>query len=245
MFYVGLDLGQRSEHTALAILEAPVYANRLIWVLDDDSKNSHPEAGWVPAGRVQWGDWEYVSYARPADRQTYAIRHLERFPLGTSYPAIVDRVVALMNAQPLAHRSGLFVDSTGVGRPAIEALRAAGLDPYSFTMTGGDVVVRQGKEWRVPKRDLATTVQVLLQERRLQFAAGMPLLDTLRAELQAFEVKLTPQTTDPQALAWREGRNDDLVLAVALCCWVVEADPPVVSRPWTAKDLAAFASWRG
>src|SRR5687768_2316723 len=42
---------------------------------------------------------------------TYAVRHLERFALGTSYPAIVASVKALFAAKPLAG-STLVIDRT-------------------------------------------------------------------------------------------------------------------------------------
>jgi hypothetical protein len=139
-----------------------------------------------------------------------------------------------------------LVDATGVGRPVVDALKAADLEPYAVTITGGDSVIRDGNELRAPKRDLAMCIQVLLQERRLSFAAGLALLDVLKNELQSFEVKINPQTAHDSYLAWREGAHDDLVLAVALAAWAATVDPPVISRRWTQSDLKVLisASWR-
>ncbi len=59
----------------------------------------------------------------------YLVRHLERLPLGTSYPevgrrvaAVVTEVVAKTGSEPI-----LYVDATGVGTPVVDALRGAGV----------------------------------------------------------------------------------------------------------------------
>jgi hypothetical protein len=56
------------------------------------------------------------------DAVHHAVRHLERFPLGTSYLAIADRLDALFKDQ---EREGgmLVADRTGVGAPVIDLLR--------------------------------------------------------------------------------------------------------------------------
>jgi hypothetical protein len=122
-----------------------------------------------------------------------------------------------------------LVDATGVGRPVVDMFEQARLNPYAITITGGSAVTEEGTEIRVPKRDLAMAAQVLLQNRRLVFAAGLPLLDVLRKKLQAFEVKINPATAHDSYLSWREGSHDDLVLAVAMAAWY---------REWRAGDVA-------
>jgi hypothetical protein len=78
-YLAGLDLGQTSDYTALAILE-----------------RTRPKNG-------------------PNSKQKFfAVRHLERFPLGTSYTTICDRVVDLFDEPPLANGT-LAIDQTGVG----------------------------------------------------------------------------------------------------------------------------------
>ena len=54
----------------------------------------------------------------------YAVRHLERFALGTPYADIFSRVKTLF-AEPRLGRSALVVDSTGVGKPVVDLLRRA------------------------------------------------------------------------------------------------------------------------
>jgi hypothetical protein len=64
-------------------------------------------------------------------------------------------------------------------------------------------------------------MQVLLQDRRLRVAPSLAQADMLVRELSAFEAK--PSRAAPDSLeAWRQGPQDDLVLAVALPCWYGE-----------------------
>ena len=120
----------------------------------------------------------------------------------------------------------LVVDYTGVGRPVVDLLRAGGLDPVPVTITGGDQATYERGVWRVPKRDLAGAVAVLLQTGRLEVAGGLPLAPTLVTELTNFRVTIDPLTAHDSYGAWREGQHDDLVLALACAPWYGLKVPP-------------------
>ena len=162
------------------------------------------------------------------------VRHLERFRLGTSYPTIVERVADMLSREPLAGDASLVVDATGVGAPVVDLLREAGLRPVAVTITGGDAVGCEGRDYRVPKRDLVATLQVLLQTGRLKVAESLPEAATLTRELLNFQVRITDKAADIYGV-WREGGHDDLVLAVALACWwaqqVPSPLPPARAQP--------------
>jgi hypothetical protein len=70
----------------------------------------------------------------------------------------------------------------------------------------------------VPKKDLVTGVQVLLQSGGLQIAAGLPYGAALAAEMAEMRVKVTA-AGNAQYGVWREGTHDNLVPAAALACW--------------------------
>lgn len=152
----------------------------------------------------------------------YHIRHLERLKLGTSYPAIVERVQSLLKTEQLYNRTALVVDKTGVGAPVVDMFKKAGLRPEAITITGGNTVTTDGGDYHVPKRDLVTTLQVLFQAKRLKVAGGLPEAKRLLDELLNFKVKINIRTAHDSYEAWREGTHDDLVLAVALACWYGE-----------------------
>jgi hypothetical protein len=160
-------------------------------------------------------------------------RHLERFPLGTPYPAIVAAVAGMLKQPPLADfPPRLAVDETGVGAPVVDLFRQARLNAvlHPIHITGGATVnYDRGVEY-VPKRDLVSVVQVALQTDKLKIAEALPEAGTLVRELQDFQVKITEAANDTYG-AWREGAHDDLVLAVALALYVGKKRGELVETP--------------
>lgn len=156
---------------------------------------------------------------------SYALRFLQRFPIRTSYPDIVDGVQMIVETPQLRDRVTLLVDKTGVGAPVVDLLKKAHLPVVRLcpvTITGGNVATRDGNEYHVPKRDLATAVKVLLDGKRLKISTGLPQYALLVQELEAFRVKISLKTAHDSYEAWREGDHDDLVLSVAIACWWAE-----------------------
>ena len=76
----------------------------------------------------------------------------------------------------------------------------------------------------MPKRDLVGVTQLLLQQQWLRIAPALPESATLTKELQDYRVKIS--ATGHDSYDAREGAHDDLVLAVALACWVSEHGRP-------------------
>lgn len=209
MYFVGLDFGQAADYTAIAILQ--------------------PVA--IPTGL-------YHPNGKPKTYPECHVRHLDRFELRTPYPDIVDSVTRLVGTlEKMEQSSGvvelgtpgewtmrvigsdycIVADATGVGKPVIDLLRRAQLNTVSVTITGGQKV-SQDAGFNVPKRDLITAVQVLLQQGRLKFAEGLPHVSTLIKELVAMQVKISTDAHDSYGV-WREGKHDDLALAVAMAAW--------------------------
>ena len=157
----------------------------------------------------------------------YYLRHLQRFPLGTPYPAIVGAVAKLVATPPLHDSCTVVVDQTGVGRPFVDMLRndpALGLI-VPVTITGGHSVTEapDGSK-HVPKKELVTCLQLLLQGRRLKVASALPEAALLVQELSNFRVKITAAANETFG-AWRDGEHDDLVLAAAMASWEAERQP--------------------
>jgi hypothetical protein len=211
-YIVGLDLGQASDFTALAILER----RRPHDGLDASVETFHVRRNWYGLDTVA------VRSGAPKTEKTHAVRHLERFPLGTPYPTICECLVELFARPPLVNAT-LVVDQTGVGRAVLELIvRArprATIRP--ITITAGHTIVPDGAGWHVPKKELVSTLQVLLQSRRLQVARQLPMASVLIKELEAFRVKITASANETFE-SWRERDHDDLVLAVAMAAWVGE-----------------------
>ena len=219
--FVGVDLGQQRDYTAISVTERAL----------------------LPTGRYRreaYYDWDaQTNRSRLVEegKPEYRVRHLERPPLGTSYVVVVERILELLES--LGDRElVLAVDTTGVGRPVADMLKAhlkkwletrprTELTTAWITITGGDSVTKaEGGGLRVPKRDLASAPLVLMQNGQLKIAAEMPLAETLRKELLNFKVKINISTAHDSYEAWREGDHDDLVLSVALACWAGERTRP-------------------
>jgi len=200
-YVVGLDLGQSRDWTA-----------------------------WTVVQRTKVGD----------DPATYHCGHVDRIR-GVAYPQIVSHTAALVRSllgppraltfeeraygiartQP---KVSLITDYTGVGRPVADLLVAEeiGADIELATITGADQTTRgENGDWRVPKRVLASTVQVRLQTGRLTIEKTLSLAATLTAELQNFKVKISLTGHDSYGAGeeWREGNHDDLVLSLGLALW--------------------------
>jgi hypothetical protein len=162
----------------------------------------------------------FVSGPTPGSQVTqYAVRHLERFRLGTPFQAIATWLAGRYAKAPLWNTS-LVVDLTAVGKPLLGLLRQArlraNLRPIMIS-SGSQASLDLGIRL-VPKRELVSTLQIALQARRLQVAPDLPQAKTLEQELAEFRGKVST-ATDGSLEDWRERPHDDLVLAVAIALW--------------------------
>jgi len=144
------------------------------------------------------------------------IRHLERIPLGTPYPKVIERVTAIVEKLP---SPDLIVDATGLGRPVIDQMRETGLEPVPVTITGGRFMSFDGNMWRVPKRALLRPLVAASETGRLKVAKGLREAETFQRELLAFQRRITARG---YSAFGGVGAHDDLVIAAALICWRVE-----------------------
>ena len=151
------------------------------------------------------------------------VRHLERLPLGTPYPKVVERIGAIVDALPGAT---LVVDATGVGRAVLDQMRQVVLNPVAVTITGGRVTSFDGRMWRVPKRSLLRPLVAATEAGRLKVAKGLLEADALLRELQAFQRRIT---VGGHSAFEGVGEHDDLVTAVALACWWPTARKPLAA----------------
>jgi hypothetical protein len=209
-FVVGVELGQVSDVTAIAVVESltlPLLRSEEI-----------RERRWVSVRPVyQAPDGSETRQHPPV---TFALRHLERIPAGVSYPEILSRV-------EFRHRqigkSVTVLDATGVGRAAVELFRQS-FSVSVFTLIAGDQMTQDGSNYRIPKRDVMTSTQVLLQTGRLKIARLLPHAALLAREFANFHFKVGQERSE-DVLDWREGPDDDLVLALAIAAWEAERNP--------------------
>ncbi len=205
--FIGLDLGQAQDFTALAIIEC--------------LRSVHPHTGEdkiTNLNCIHLQRWQLrTSYMAIVADVVKMINNLEPWRSPDYKPV-------------------LAVDATGCGAPVIDLFKAekikAELRPIQIV--GGATVSQEFGMTRVPKRDLVSAVQVGLQNKTLKIASTLPEADTLARELQNFTVKITDSANDVYG-AWREGTHDDLVLAVAMALWNANLKPFRVTQ--REKDL--------
>lgn len=193
-FIISADLGQVNDYTAITIFE----------------RIARPPAN-------------YRSWSNSDLQMEHHLRHIERPERGTPYPKIIERIAKLWNSEEMKYKERtIVIDLTGVGRPIWDEMQQQfrGM-MYGISITGGNAVTQDGWIFNVPKRDLATALQIAFQNKDLKIARGVPEADTLIKELTNFKVKINLNGHD-QYEAWREGIHDDIVLSAAMGVWLGE-----------------------
>jgi hypothetical protein len=179
---VGVDIGQRRDPTAIAVVEQE---------------------------------------ERRAIETHHMVRHLERLPLGSPYPAVAERVAAVVqgvHAATSGEAPTLYLDSTGVGSPIVDVLRAAGVGDLAqlkavFFNHGDRRKVERG-EVKLGKAWLVSRMQALLQSGLLHLPRTAEA-EALGKELLDYEIRVTEDANDRYG-AFRVGTHDDLVTALGL-----------------------------
>jgi hypothetical protein len=206
-YFVGLDLGQSRDHSALAVVE------RADILLDEVDR---------------------ATYERLRERR-YRVRFLERVALGTPYPNVVERVREVVRAKPLVGQCTLVMDATGVGAPVLDLLRRAqlgcGIEPV--ILTGGERESHGDGVWCVPKQDLVAGLRLMLEKRELGLPAKSGASRLLVKEMAEMETWMG-RRGGLSLGARREGAHDDLVMASALACWRARRRLPGI---WGTRSL--------
>lgn len=190
-FFMGLDLGQSHDPTAICVIKRTQFQELY----------GHPK---YPETRTV--------------RELFQCGYLERLPLGTTYPRVVSHVANLLQRPIWKDRIDLSIDGTGVGRPVVDMFDVAKIPFTAVTITGGDTEVSVAhNDYRVPKIKLVSGIQALLHAGTLQIQKELADAETLVRELQDFRVAFSD--AGRMTFNAREGKHDDLVLALAIAVW--------------------------
>lgn len=204
-YTIGLDLGQQRDYSALVIAER-------VHVIEGRSSED--------------------CFERDAGRHvmnSYHLRHIQRFELGTPYTSVVDAVGELLRSPELLGHAVLLFDRTGVGGAVADLFTQAYMRghlgaewPLGVTLTAGfskrGGIVGHGAG-AVHKHDVVQRLYMLLEAGRIKIPLGLPLAEQLTKEIRAFRFKQNAQTGNLSFEAERESDHDDLVIALALAVW--------------------------
>jgi hypothetical protein len=159
---IGVDIGQRRDYSAIAILD---YVEEATGLRDPVTYN----------------------YIR---RLNIRLRHVERVHLGTPFHGLVNRVSTMLH-DPRLRDATVVIDANGVGAPVVELFRTARLPCRLIPVqtTSGTSEGSDGGFYRVPKRDLVTGLQVLFDRWPLHISSASPSAAALLQELVEFKAK--------------------------------------------------------
>lgn len=180
-FYIGVDLGQRRDFSAIVVVERREQVIR----------------------GFDYAQWRRTEEEQPRE---LIVRFVERIRLGTPYTQVVRRIVEVAQSPLLVGARRLIVDATGLGMPVVDMLRSSrpGCEVAPVMITGGPLERFDGRVWHVPRVDLVTGLQGMLERGELKIAGRMKDAGTLVRELVD---------------AAGGKAHDDLVFALALACW--------------------------
>ena len=197
-YYVGLDLGQSADYTALAVVQkVPTY---------DEQTGKH-------AAELHLKHLERYPLKTPYTEIADQVKSL------LTGPPFTDNIRDGFRIRKA--RTELIVDKTGVGVAVTDLLKERRLGYIAVTITGlGQKVNRtSAREYSVPKQDLVSALEVPFHKGTLKVAKGLEGWPKLREELLNFRRKQNARTAHISYEHWRESEHDDLVLAAALACW--------------------------
>jgi hypothetical protein len=195
-YLVGVDIGQSQDYTAIATLK---------------------------------------QFLNSENESRYELPALERVPLGTSYQDIVTYVVSMLKSPVVqgkyleGPKAGmpigtgldpleipeLVLDATGCGRPVAEMFAAHEINEndtsqlfnqVNCTITGGSAISAIGGFYGVPKKELVSNLETLVQTHRLQMPKDLEFGPVLVEELLNFRAKINTKTGNDSFEAWR-GRD--------------------------------------
>jgi hypothetical protein len=146
------------------------------------------------------------------------VPYIRRWPLGTSYVAVVKDVVKMF-ADPALSGHDLIVDTTGCGRPVLDMLREEkpAARVVGVLITGGAIQHFTKGLWHVAKTNLISVTQVAMQKRVVKFAEKLKETELIVRELENYRMKLSLQAHEVYAA--KDSEHDDLIIALALAAW--------------------------
>lgn len=199
-FCLGLDIGQVSDPSAVAVVE------RLR----------------LPVEPIDGTDWLDGACRQKLTAPVFNVVHLERLRLEISYPDQVEYIASLLAREPLLSGPTKFaLDKTGVGRAVFDLFTARQLNPIGITITGGREDTHD--DWggfHVAKVNLVGRLQTLFHTGTLKIAAALEEGPILANELRNFAATVAENSGNLSYNA-RSGQHDDLLLATAISCWTL------------------------
>ena len=164
-FAIGLDLGGPAESHALALVEA-----------------IRPP-GWDP------------SFSGQSELGELRVRGLHRFPAGTTYTAIGNKVLEVLQVRELADdrtQTDFIVDQTAAGDPIVREIERIACKPACRMVIGGQHVdTYLDGIHHIPRKNLIAGVVMALEGYHLKIAEALPQTQNLIEEFKQYRNRPT------------------------------------------------------
>ena len=194
-YFLGLDLGQAQDPTALAVIE------RASW------RGNFPQYSCRHLQRWQLGT-PYPKIVEDVNGMAWAI--------GPSGLPVLPAATLVVDGTGV----GRAVVDMFRQIPALSNRTRSVIITFGHATTFD----RMSGAWHVAKKELVGVLQTLMQTRRLKVARSLSDAETLIKEFLNFKVKITSAGNETFE-NWRERDHDDLVLALAVALWYAEKHP--------------------
>jgi len=200
-WYIGLDLGQRRDHSALAVVGL----------------------SWTHLGRCP------VTFAQRF-RPGLSILALERFPLGTSYDDLHNIIVGTLTHQhPGVPDRELIVDAGGPGPPVVDrlrqTLRTSGVSIRPVIITGGKGMnTISGGYTGIPRSSLISNLLLCI-------GAGVLICEKELANWERFEEELTDLRGDTTHPSGATSHDDLVMAVALSVSAAVRDTPKLLPAP--------------
>jgi hypothetical protein len=201
---IGVGLGWPGEPTVIVVVEGEIFREHKGVSMFYNGRIVHEGGFLMPDGTFQDEHPPVV----------FSLRHAERMSPAASYPQMIARVKEI--ASPLDEPT-VALEGTSVGYSAVELFQRAGLHPYAIMVTGGDAVGGEGGFLHVPRKEIVSATQALLQTDRVRIGRDVPLAGELLRELQTF--RMEPPGVSVQGSG---GQQERLALTLAMALWVAK-----------------------
>jgi hypothetical protein len=197
-YFIGLDLGQAQDPTALAVIE------RATW----PGSYKPPQYSCRHLQCWQLGT-PYPQIVQDVHSMTWA--------LGPGGLLLLPGATLVVDGTGV----GRAVVDMFRGLPALRDRTRSVIITFGHATTYD----RMSGAWHVAKKELVGVLQTLMQTRRLKVARSLADAEILIKEFLNFKVKITSAGNEIFE-NWRERDHDDLVLALAVALWYAEKHPP-------------------
>lgn len=166
MIFLGLDVGQAADYTAI----------------------NADEVTMEKVGVDDWGNKLFDIVHR--------IRHVERFALGISYPLMAERVLKMLENPLLKDcKLAIDATGVGRPVVDMLRVAKQHLYPVVITGGVSETFDQDTGFWHIPKRELVSKVQVVLGNGRLRFAK-LPENEIIKREFYNFKLKINNKGHD-------------------------------------------------